>query len=192
MWLDPDTFDEYVNAWLASMGRALPSAQSLEGMVKRSVYVDGEIRAASSMPIDEAIPHLTERLESPEAESDFERLLARAIDKLRKTWGLSDDDAQVLVDAKDARNKIAHDLVSQVGMTPGSVHRFGDLLTEYLRRVDQAIAAYNLMAWWAQRHEEPDSMPITFFRRYPGELAAWVLDPLLEVLGDEEHEPIPS
>ncbi len=174
MWFNVASLGERGEAFLGCVGRALLVAQLFEDLVKRTLYWYDIAARLPGLDAIEAVTFLAEKTRAPE--ESFESKLARAIDILKARHQLSDDHARLLTMAKDARNFVAHESALESLL----VSRVADAhaLAEFRDQLDVLIRAYNLLSAWAYESEEQEPAPVGYYRRYPRDLAAWVLEPL--------------
>ena len=179
MWFELDGLGDRGEALLASVGRALLVAQLFEDLVKRTLYWDETAAQLPGLDPIEAPTFLAEKAHAPE--DSFESKLARAIDILKARFNLSDDHARLLTMAKVAPNYVAHE--SALESIPVSRAADAQALAEYRSQLEILIRGYNLLSPWAYEFQEREPAPVGYSRRYPRDLSAWVLEPIVRAEG---------
>jgi hypothetical protein len=181
MWFNFNDFGEIEDAYFITLGRALLVAQIYEDMCKRTLlWWDAAQRIAGEKKVDQDI---LERM-AKYSDDYMEMFLGIALTKLVKGHKINHNDEQVLRNAKDARNYIAHKAGHPCFLLSKSSENIYGELPVLKQNIIMLSEGYNLLSCWAYEFEEGEPRPATISRVYPLELAQWVLSPVHEALYD--------
>ncbi|MGW6228260.1 hypothetical protein ACWFQT_14190 [Cellulosimicrobium cellulans] len=110
--------------------------------------------------------------------------LKRALDRLVKTQGITEDGQQTLDAARAARNYFAHDVSFPLAARPPGWCEapFLSALRRLQPRVTALARGANLVGSWAYSIEHGDVAPDDFTASYVDAAVAWVLDPVRDLL----------
>jgi hypothetical protein len=178
MWIQYDRFGDVHDRYCLTLGRAMLLMQSFEDMCKRTlIWWNAAKRISEGEEVD-----LQGMALHPEC--FMEKFLGIALEKLTKTHKISQDDAQILRDAKDARNYVAHEATCPCFLPEQAAQAIKDEMVTLDAGVQSLARGHNLLACWAYEFEEGEPRPFTLSQVYPQEVARWVMAPIRDALQD--------
>ena len=176
MWIQYERFGDLHDRYLLSIGRALLLSQSFENMCKRTLlWWNAAKRISEGQNVD-----LDRMAKQPE--HFMEAFLGIALRKLVASHTISEKDAKILKDAKDARNYIAHKAASPCFLPEQAKEAIEGELAMLSPSVSALAEGHNLLVCWAYEFEEREPRPFTLSRVYPQQIAQWVISPVRQAL----------
>lgn len=176
MWIQYERFGDLHDRYLLSIGRALLLSQSFEDMCKRTlIWWNAAKRISEGQNVD-----LDRMAKQPE--HFMEAFLGIALQKLVASHTISEKDAKILKDAKDARNYIAHKAASPCLLPEQVKEAIEGELVMLSPSVSALAEGHNLLACWAYEFEERKPRPFRLSRFYPQQIAQWVMSPVHQAL----------
>lgn len=175
----PDLLRRYFEA----LGKALTLAQSFEGKCNHYLRV---------IKVTNAIKKEAARKEIREIATGYNsRAIGRTLgDGIEDAPEVSDADVQVLRDAKDSRNAIAHgdQHISEVHSAwPGKVY---NCVLWMVPHVQNLARGDNLISAWTYQVTELESAPLGIQEKYEQTVLTWVFDGLVtEAQAFKQNQP---